>query len=255
MIIKNKNGISLAINSIIQVGLWNTLKIIYYKEICKKNKVFHINLKGYKHPIYLRTNTSDILVFLQVFVQKEYELNLKQNPKFIIDGGANIGLTTIYLKNSFPDATLLSIEPESGNFKILEKNCEEYSNVTPINAALWSHETTLQIENNYDSEWSFSTTPKSENKNSSGVVAKTIEGLILEHDLPKIDLVKIDIEGAEKELFKSGNLDWLNNTDELIIELHDGMAEDVTKIFFNALNDHSYQMVTSGECIHITFNK
>ena len=61
---------------------------LYFK--LKLGKI--INLPGVKSPIHLRKNTSDIHTFFQIFINKEYGNVKSKDAKFIIDGGANIGL-------------------------------------------------------------------------------------------------------------------------------------------------------------------
>src|SRR6478735_7707633 len=88
------------------------------------NSLVSGNIRNYKHPIYLRNGSSDVHVFSQVIYDREYELKYRVKPTVIVDCGANIGLATIFFKNKFPDATIIAVEPESSNFKVLQKNTE-----------------------------------------------------------------------------------------------------------------------------------
>src|SRR5688572_2905418 len=79
------------------------------------------------HDIYfLRWNSSDFAVFEQVIVKGEYfpivELvdKYKLNIRSIVDAGGNVGCTTIFLKRYFPEAQILTIEPDAKNFESLE---------------------------------------------------------------------------------------------------------------------------------------
>ena len=81
-------------------------------------------IKGIRHAIRLRSHSTDLAVFREIFLFKSYDITLDVYPKLIIDGGGNIGLTSIYLANKFPDCTIYTFEPDQGNFQVLcEKKC------------------------------------------------------------------------------------------------------------------------------------
>src|SRR5687768_3676011 len=102
----------------------------------KSNKVVH--LPNIKAPVHLRPGTSDSGVFGQIFLKHEYDLNLGFEPKVIIDGGANIGLSSVYFKNKYPNAKIIAIEPDEDNFEMLRKNTATYSDIHIKKAGLWS---------------------------------------------------------------------------------------------------------------------
>ena len=56
-------------------------------------------------------NTADIGTYIRIFIDKEYNFNVKYPPKVIIDR-ANIGLASIYFTNKFPNTKIISLEPE-----------------------------------------------------------------------------------------------------------------------------------------------
>lgn len=87
-----------------------------------------IKLPDIQYPILLRKHTSDFPTFLQVFVDREYKINFN-NPKFVLDCGANIGLFAIHIKNEFPEAKIICVEPDPENFDALRKNLSQYKDV------------------------------------------------------------------------------------------------------------------------------
>jgi len=97
-----------------------------------------------KHPITIRPHTTDGLVFRQIFYKGEYDIHIPFDPAYIIDGGANIGLFSVLFANRFPQAKILSIEPEESNFLMVKKNIAAYPQIVPIQAGLWNRETPLQ---------------------------------------------------------------------------------------------------------------
>jgi len=98
------------------------------------------------HPFYIRKATTDVNVFRCIFVNKEFELPVKVNPKFIIDAGAYSGLSTIYFAHKYPDAKVVAIEPERSNYNTLIKNTEKLTQVSRLNAGLWSKDAFLKIK-------------------------------------------------------------------------------------------------------------
>ena len=86
----------------------------------------------------VRLGTTDISVLAKVFLETEYDVQLKRTPKTIIDAGAYTGYSTVFLAGRFPDATIVALEPEPANFRLLQSHVAELPNVIAVHAALWS---------------------------------------------------------------------------------------------------------------------
>ena len=97
-------------------------------------------------PIHLRARTSDAAVFHQLFADQHQQIQLGFEPEVILDIGANIGLASVLFARSHPSARIVSVEPDQGNFSILQKNVEPYPNIEAINTAIWCRDTYLRIE-------------------------------------------------------------------------------------------------------------
>lgn len=199
----------------------------------------HIRVPGVKHHIHLRKNTTDHLAFEQVFITKEYDFEPGCDPSVIVDAGSNIGLGTVYFANRYPGARVISIEPEPNNFHMLKKNTNFYSNVTAVKAAVWNEDTELNIYDEGKGEWAF--TVHREKAGTVGkVMALSIPKLMATYDLPYIDILKIDIEGAEKELFTSNYESWLPKVRVLVIELHDHYKPGTSRQFFETISKYQF---------------
>jgi len=74
--------------------------------------------------------------FYQIFIREEYEIEHERPVNVILDCGANIGLAAIYYIHKFPDAQIISIEPEESNCEMLEENTRLYPGIKPVKAAL-----------------------------------------------------------------------------------------------------------------------
>ncbi len=217
-----------------------------------------IRVKHIKEPIRLRRKTSDIMVFRQVFTDQEYEMSVHLpdsfDPKVIIDGGGNIGLASVFFKNKYKNAKIISIEPNKANFDILQQNIKNYPEVIGVNSALWDKSTYLKIKNINSSNWGFvvhETTQSDENS----FMAMSISDLMRQFQLEKIDLLKIDIEGAEKEVFSASNCDeWLGKTHVLVIEVHDFIRAGTAKAVFDAVHKYNYNFRNLGENLIFIFD-
>ena len=107
-----------------------------------------------RHPIAIRPGTADQSVFDEVFVMREYDIDVAA-PTVILDMGAHIGLAAIFFAERFRDAAVIAIEPEPANFNVLCKNVSAYPRVKPMRAGLWNRSTWLRIENPNAATWSF----------------------------------------------------------------------------------------------------
>jgi FkbM family methyltransferase len=224
-----------------------------------KGELIEMQLDGIAHPFYLRNQTSDLPTFNQIFFRKEYDIHQAPiaNPSVIIDCGSNIGLAAIYFANKYPNAKIYSIEPEGSNFEMLKKNTEKYPNITPIHAAIWNKSGRLQIGDSGQGNWGFYTKEFTEGQTGDTTLgfadAISLNDIVEKFNITKIDLLKVDIEGAEKELFQDNYEKWLAMTKVLVIELHDHMKDGTSKSFFNAVSAYNYALYISGENLVCVF--
>jgi hypothetical protein len=132
------------------------LKVIYHEMrvlAAQKPLAAVIPPRGH-HPVFLRRGTTDFDVFIDVFIEeKNYNLNLPFTPKFIVDCGGNIGLAAIYFKMRYPDAQIVTIEPETNNYELLLRNISPFDGIEPIKAGVWSQTTKLIVKNNTGNDY------------------------------------------------------------------------------------------------------
>lgn len=222
------------------------LFFLFYK--WRKYKLFKLRLPKVKHPIFLRNNSSDVDTFYQIFYYKGYETEFNIDPKVIVDCGANIGLATVWFKNKYPNAKIVSVEPASSNYEMLVKNTEAYDNVSCLKAGIWNKNAILKVVDNGYGEWGFMT-EEVETEGPDTINSVSIDGLMEKFGLDHIDLLKIDIEGSEKELFEKNYEKWMPKVKVILIELHDSMKEDCIRTFFKAMVNYKFTMRCKGENI------
>lgn len=200
----------------------------------------------YKRAFYLRPHTSDFYTFKQVFVERQYQIPIPFIPKTIVDAGANIGLATIYFAHRFPQARIVAIEPSKENFEILQCNVQGLSNVEPLCMGLWNKETHLRIIDTKSSKDSFMVKEAS-NVVEDGVPAISVPAIMKRHGFDSIDILKVDIEGSEKELFEENYESWLPKTKMLLIEIHDFMKDSCATSVFKAISKYNFSFSMKHE--------
>lgn len=189
-------------------------------------------------PVYLRPKTTDVHAFWQVFIGGDYDFPVNGQPDFIVDAGAHVGFATLYLQHRFPQATIVAIEPEESNARMLAANTRDYSRVRLHRAALWNNHQKLRIENPGADSWSFRI--QDSDSSAGNVAAITIPDILA--DTASIDILKLDIEGAEKELF-SGDVGWLDKIGMVILEFHEHYAPGSTAMINDRLKEYGFTKV------------
>jgi FkbM family methyltransferase len=184
-----------------------------------------IQPSGARFPITLRIPSSDVPVYREVFELQEYDFPEPIDPKVILDAGANVGIATVYFASRYPDACILAVEPELSNFECLVKQVAPYKNVTPVMCALWSNNDDVLLLDPGRGKWGFETTAGDDaGEHAAGPVGrvpgKTVESLLEEHSLSHLDLLKLDIEGAEADVLKDAS-QWIGRVKYVIAELHE----------------------------------
>ncbi len=242
------------INFIRLYGIKDGAKL-FSSTLIQKNGKYLAKASFLKKPFILRNNESDKAIFYQVFYEKQYDLYDVDFPdaKRIIDGGSNIGCAAVYFAIRFPQSEILAIEPENNNYELLADNIKPYENIIPMQVGIWDKNEPLSIANPEGgaAEFMFESKGRDDNKISGITIPHLLE---LQH-WDEVDIIKLDIEGAEKEVFSSDDLSWLKKVKLLIIELHDRYKPGCTKTVFEALNKFNYDAYFHHENIFIFFKQ
>ena len=212
--------------------------------VTRRLMTFHLN--GCAHPLYARYASSDVYVFEQIFGEKEYSpLDGLSGVRVIVDCGAYVGYSARYLLDAFPDARLIAVEPDESNFALLRRNLAPYGRRVALRrAAIWSHKTRLVVsqgEYKDGREWAIHVR-ESQPGEPANVEAIDIDALLDEYAIERVDILKIDIEGAEVMMF--AHAPWLAKVRHMTVELHDKECETV---FFRSLRGYRYDLSRSGE--------
>lgn len=205
-------------------------------ELLGQEHVRPITINGYQ--VHVRTNTPDLDVAISCLCEKEYDHIRLSAPKTIVDAGANIGTSSIFFAIKYPGARIFAIEPEAGNFKLLTENTKNYNNIVTIRAALWGDDCTRTIQNRFTGHWGYTVSETTNKIASTGqdVNCMTMTSLIKKYGIESIDLLKMDIEGGEKDVFENAQ-GWIDCVDTITVELHDRICMGCDRAFYLATKD------------------
>ena len=225
------------------------------KNLIKDERAQHIvlNMEFNGADLSLRIDDSDIRVFKQIFVDNEYDsLNLPETAKTIIDLGANIGLSALFFIKKFPTSRIVAVEPDAVNFSIMEKNLEKFSkSISFLQAAIWPTDGEVSLVEEDDDHaslgaWGYRTEASNGNSGLS-VKAVTIPTIMKQYNMDFVDILKVDIEGAEYELFEKNYEDWIDKVGLIIIETHDRFKPNSEAMVRKALNGRFDELPMKGE--------
>jgi FkbM family methyltransferase len=192
--------------------------------------------------VAVRAGTTDASVFDNIYHGQAYDWELRQDPKVIVDAGAYTGLSTVFFALRYPEARIVAIEPDEQNFSLLNKNTAGLDNVKTVRAALWGVSGSVSLVDPGDGSWGFrideADSSQGDNRSSmlGSVRAVTVVDIMREYALERIDLLKLDVEGSEKEIFAVSD-EWIGSVDAICLELHDRFKAGCSRNFFSAVRE------------------
>jgi FkbM family methyltransferase len=212
------------------------------------SRIYRLYAPACKYPLLCRCNSSDREVFAQVFIRRQYAaVEARSSSKLVIDCGANVGYASAFFLTRFPDARVIAIEPDERNFDLLERNLAPFGDrVRPLKAAVWPHKGGLLVcKGKYRDgrEWS-TQVRECGNGEEPDVLAIDLGTLIAESGAARVDILKVDIEGAEAMVFATNYEPWISKVDVFAIELHDHICRQA---FLHALQAEQFVFSYSGD--------
>ena len=165
------------------------------------------------------------MLFIEIFVRREYEFVADREDVLIIDCGGNIGLATLFFSLQYPEARIITLEPSPGSFERLKKlkDWNSLSRVELYNVAAAQSDGEIDF---YSDKQHSASVRASAIANRGGAVSIRVQAIRLSTFIKeKVDFLKIDIEGAEmevvEELASSGKIDCVQ---QMAIEFHHHMV-------------------------------
>lgn len=240
-------------SAIKNLGAWQFLLCVVHFFRAKLQftpKAYMLYSKYLRFPVYCRPKTTDLHVFNQIFTRRCYRcLDDLNHVGLVIDCGANVGYSAAYFLNKFPQAFLIAVEPDLGNFKMMEENLAVYrGRYRAICTGVWSQPTRLVFEETTrgeGQEWGRRLREATEGEQDE-MMAVDIATLLAESGYGRVSVLKVDIEGAEMAVFGSNYEEWLPKVDNLVIELHGPQCDE---LFRRAIVGQDFKLSRSGELV------
>jgi FkbM family methyltransferase len=168
-------------------------------------------------PLSYRLNRGDIQGIREVWLDEIYRIPAPHPFRIVVDLGTNIGLTSVWLHRQYGLEMVLGVEPDLENLELARHNLEANDvRGRVIHAAVGPTDDIVR----------FACTQGASNLghvSAVGVAVRQISMATVLAELPaerRIDLLKLDIEGAEEALLLADDLDWLDRIDSIIAEFH-----------------------------------
>ncbi len=172
----------------------------------------------------------------------------------VVDAGANIGGFTVQAaKKIGKNGRVVAFEPNERNMKVLQMNCQanNLDNVIFCNKGLWSKKETLEFfESHRKGEHSLIHNDEQHDKfnlKSTKIEVDTLDNILNELKIRRVNFLKMDIEGAEYHAMTGSENSILNqNNIKIIIEIHLADGEMTDKKIIPLLNKYNFHILESG---------
>jgi FkbM family methyltransferase len=231
-------------------GLTRGLNNLIITISAKNKKSANKKLDIFGNTLTIRGGSSDAEVCIQHFGRRELlDISYPNDIKRIFDFGANIGVSVAVFRQLFPTADILAVEMNQGNFEILKENFLNDKKTYLVEGAVWSVSGEIDQIDVGTGEWAFRV-GSYPGTTVSKVRSFTFSELCTMYQIDKVDVLKMDIEGAEVDVLGSSWRDILEKTRLLILEVHDwipGCNQAIFKIIDEANKVFNLEVSYSGE--------
>jgi FkbM family methyltransferase len=193
-----------------------------YKELKQIPRYTKGSITIFGKQYFFVDSASFIFIYEEIFRKQIYKFKCEHANPIIIDAGANIGLAILYFKKLFPNANITAFEPDENVFQVLQKNMDSFGfkDVNLIKKGLWTEETELS----FNAEGADAGRILTSQQDTKVIKIQTVKlSDYLKNN--KIDLLKIDIEGAEFEVLKEAEA-YLKNVQNMFVEYHSFVGKE-----------------------------
>ena len=216
----------------------------------RSSAAFGIRGRRGEYLVRLRPRTGDFFIFHEIFTFMAYELPppmlAGRRIRTVLDLGANVGLASLYFHDVLAPDLMVAVEPVESNFEMLHGTLAPLGrSVICERAAVGRTSGKARILDAAAPTWGAKFS--SAQADDGTVVQRTIPELMRIHGMERIGLLKMDIEGAEEEIF-AGDFSWLDKVDIVLVELHTALA---VARFDAAAAAHGFRRIAapSGQCV------
>lgn len=220
------------------------------------NTICRIHIKG--HDLVVRRYTLDLYV-AATCLGSEYKPISNLFPKnfngVFVDAGSYIGTAALALSDLYPKAKIICLEPSTENFKLLKKNVTKRKNISCLNCALVSSNSTSSVlSDRRKGQCGYTVVSKPEDVSDVQELhsVETLSLLSKEISYQKIDFLKCDIEGAECDILEH-DFKILKTIPFVYIELHDRIDKRISSLFFKFTKDRT--TILAGKEKYLSISK
>jgi len=210
-----------------------------------KGDINKITLLGFS--VYFRNRAELINLVEETFIYQVYGIRIEKRSPVIIDCGSHIGLSVLYFTHVFPNAKILCFEPDEDNFQLLKKNVEKngLTNITVYNLALTDSEGNGIL---YRGDASINSSLFArEGTHAAKVNFRRLSSMLS----TEVDILKLDVEGAEKtiidDLILTGKIKLVNN---IIMEYHPEITGAKPQEMMDLLARSGYRTIVIADTLH-----
>lgn len=197
-------------------------------------------------PLHIVDSASFLYQYEEIFSKQIYKFKSSISNPYIIDAGANIGLSVIYFKLLYPSARIVAFEPEEEIYAVLKSNVNSFqlNDVECIRKAVWNKDTVLSFHSEGSDAGRILIDGK---KTTTEVEATRLKPYIT----GKVDLLKMDIEGSELVVL-SDIKDSLGNIERIFIEYHsfENNPQELSAIL-KILEEAGYRYLIHSQTNHV----
>jgi FkbM family methyltransferase len=228
------------------LGFLSGLDIILLNKFRRKERTRFLRFCGKYFTFRGRFDRSVTLYFVRAGFRIVDSVD--RRVEYIIDAGANIGDQTIRFRHFHPHAKIAAIEPEKDNVRILRKNCGDDKNIFVVEKGLWFGPARLNLIKQYS--------PYHPNEafrvteavgNDSDLEATSVDEIMDQLDFPRVDILKLDIEGAEYHVFSKNTEKWISKVLVIIFECNDSDMPGAAQTIMKATSGIEFDCFLCGE--------
>ena len=192
-----------------------------------------VTLSKLQYPIIIRPGTADVGTIINNVIREEYgHFKPAGDPEWMIDAGAYIGDTAAYFLTRFPKLQVIALEPNPPAYEMASQNLKPYGErAVLMKKGLWAGDQNLLFDG--------ASTCASIRDKGFEIEGISLPTILERFSIARLNILKMDIEGAEKAIFSSNPEAWLDRVDLIIIEIH---GPEITNLISHALQRNNFSM-------------
>jgi FkbM family methyltransferase len=207
---------------------------------CRAPIVVDVRVASLGGAIRLRSHTTDISVLKELVIGRTYDSSVERaqgRVHTIVDLGANTGLAARLLLNRYPGAAIVCVEPDPDNAALLRQNLEQAPcGAQIVQACVGAHERRVKLASSTGA-WGYTMEDLDDGDGNGDVEVVALERILNDAGIEQVDVLKCDIEGAEREVFAACGA-WIDRVRLAMVECHDGLNGDALLRLIEANGGH-----------------